>query len=109
MGDSNDNFERIEDEISDGLLDSDLLASDPADTTDKEDYNNENGLDYEANNEDRQNEWEWGAGALVVTLLVIALATACETLFSWANRRQINRKRDKSIKDSYDYDATEAV
>ena len=53
MGDSNDNFERIEDEISDGLLDSDLVASDPADTTDMEDYNNENGLDYEANNEDR--------------------------------------------------------
>lgn len=119
MGERNeiDNFERIQDEVSDGLQDYELDASDPADVTGLEEDKNENGLEYGANDEKRQSEWEWGwgTGALVLTLFIIALAAACETLYTWANQRKnIGKrykkgKRDKSIRDSNDEDADEAV
>ena len=51
----------------------------------------------------------------MLTLFIIVLAAACETLYTWADQRKnIGKrykkvKRDKSIRDSNDEDADEAV
>ena len=99
MGERNeiDNFERIQDEVSDALQDYEQDTQDPADITGLEADKNENGLENGANDEKRQSEWEWGwgTGALVLTLFMIAFATACETLYTWANQRKNIGKRYK--------------
>ena len=122
MGERNeiDNFERIyKDEVSD-VLQGNGLEDTPADITGMEADKNENGLENGANDEKRQSAWEWGwgTGALVATLFMIVLATACETLYTWANQRKNIGKHYKKLKgdkrsirdSSNDYDdADEAV
>ena len=60
------------------------------------DYNQQAVEDVGETNEKEESELEWATWmALMASIFVLVLASACETLLSWANRRQIIRKEEK--------------